>query len=489
MSHPLPLLPSDGSALSAPALTALLQLTDDAVFVVDENQKLLAFNTAAEDLLGYTADEAVGEHCRKSNRCASCMQGCGLMERGHLENIALTLYTKDGEQVDVLKSAQAFYDESGAFKGGVEVLRRRDGDTEQAPSPEQVCDVDEGFHGLVSSDKRMHQMFRTIENVAKTAASVLVRGESGTGKELVARALHEESDRRDKPFVAINCAAMSPTLMESELFGHVKGAFTGAVAAHQGIFAQADGGTLFLDEIAELPLSLQAKLLRVLETREVVPLGGTKPQKVNVRLVAATHRSLRQEAEAGRFREDLMFRLRVVPLFLPPLRERQGDAEKLFWHFVAENNREAAARGTRRIERVEPRAMAALLDYDWPGNVRELRNVVAYAFAVGQGSQLKLGELPPEFREPQSLSDGDVVLPSSMGGAAPFSSTVVSATPTAVAASAPRFRRSARQEREAKEREDMQAAIDQFDGRLSEAAEALGMSRATFWRKRKKYGL
>lgn len=303
------------------------------------------------------------------------------------------------------------------------------------------------FHGMLSRDPSLRHTFSLIRNIAQSDASVLVRGESGTGKELVARAIHEESSRAGRPFLAINCAALTPTLLDSELFGHVRGAFTGAVKDRAGLFQRADGGTLFLDEIAELPLDLQAKLLRVLQERSFIPVGGSQTVSVDVRIVAATHRSLREEVKAGRFREDLMYRLRVVPLFLPPLRERRQDIPLLLWHFIGQHN----ALGIRRVERIAPEAMRVFLDYGWPGNVRELKNIVEYAFAVGRGAELRLDELPPEFRE------------------APIPTP---APPPPASSEAERLRQ----------------ALQQSGGRIDEAARLLGMSRATFWRKRKRLG-
>ena len=307
------------------------------------------------------------------------------------------------------------------------------------------------FHGLITRDGAMKQALQIVRNVAETEATVLIRGESGTGKELVARALHEESRRRGKPFLAINCAALAPALLESELFGHVRGAFTGAVKDHAGLFKRADGGTLFLDEVAELPLELQAKLLRVLQEKTFIPVGGDHPLSVDVRIVAATHRSLREEVRAGRFREDLMYRLRVVPIFLPPLRERRQDVSLLLGRFIDRHN----LAGPRRITRIEPDAMRTLLDHPWPGNVRELQNVVEYAFAVGRGEALRLEDLPPEFREAKPLQSPPPTRPVSEHTAEP---------------------------------DRIRQALAQTSGRIDEAARMLGMSRATFWRKRKKYG-
>ncbi|MBN1207163.1 MAG: sigma 54-interacting transcriptional regulator [Myxococcaceae bacterium] len=319
------------------------------------------------------------------------------------------------------------------------------------------CQVDpnsreELFHGLWTQDLRVRRIFRIIEKAARTEANVLVRGESGTGKELVANALHTLSPRARGPFRAINCAALSPSLLESELFGHVRGAFTGAVRDSPGHFRLAQGGTLLLDEVAELPLELQAKLLRVLETRTVIPVGGRESISVDVRIVAATHRALRREVEQGRFRADLMYRLRVIPIFLPALRERPGDILPLAERLLAELN----ARGGRRVLRISSRARRQLEEYPWPGNVRELRNVMEYAHVMGEGPTLTEAELPPEFNEqlrPVSL---------------PLSPE--SASPAPAAAHELHL-------------EDIRRALAQTGGNRARAASLLGISRVTLWRR------
>lgn len=306
----------------------------------------------------------------------------------------------------------------------------------------------QNFHGMLSRSPAMRDVFQIIQTAAQTEATVLVRGESGSGKELVARAIHELSARRNAPFLAVNCAALSSNLLESELFGHVRGAFTGAIKDHHGLFQRAHGGTLFLDEIAELPLELQAKLLRVIQERNYLPVGGVISMPVNVRLVAATHRALREEVKNGRFREDLMYRLRVVPIYLPPLRERREDISLLIWHFIDQHN----MANRRKIEKIEPEAMRLLLDYPWYGNIRELHNVVEYAFAVGRGTVLRSAELPPEFREIQPSTAANKLI------------TIDD------------------------EKVMIQRALAE-NKNVTAAAQALGMSRATFWRKRKLYDI
>lgn len=247
---------------------------------------------------------------------------------------------------------------------------------------------------LIGSSEAMLAVRERIEQVAPTPATVLVQGPSGTGKELVARALHALSPRAGKPFVAVHCAALAPSLLESELFGHVKGAYTGADEDRKGRFEIADGGTLFLDEISEIDLATQVKLLRVLETRTVEPVGSARPVPVDIRLVAATNRNLRAWVDAGKFREDLFFRLNVVDINLPPLRERQGDLPLLCDAFVREYNPQLG----RSILGIEPDAMAALAAYPWPGNVRELRNVIERMMVLAKGDRLTLADVPGEVR-------------------------------------------------------------------------------------------
>jgi two-component system response regulator AtoC len=303
-------------------------------------------------------------------------------------------------------------------------------------------------HGILTSAPEMEPLLRLVERVARTDCTVLVRGETGSGKELVARAIHRLGPRSAAAFEAVNCATFSPTLLESELFGHVRGAFTGAVSDHVGLLARVDHGTLLLDEVAEIPIDIQARLLRVLEERTFVPVGGTRPRRVDVRIVSATNKALRREVAAGRFRDDLRYRLRVVPVFLPPLRARSGDVERLFWHFVGTD----PLRGLRDVSGATRGAMDALRAYRWPGNVRELRNVVEHALVVGEGPVIDVADLPPELRgEPPP--DVDATLP--------------------VAA----------------ERERILEALARHRGRRGEAARALGVSRSTLWRRMYAYGV
>ena len=253
------------------------------------------------------------------------------------------------------------------------------------------------FANIVGDSAELQAVFDVVKRAAPTRATVLVLGESGTGKELIAQAIHEESPRALKPFVKVNCAALSETLLESELFGHEKGSFTGAVGRREGRFELADGGTLFLDEIGDITPALQVKLLRVLQQREFERVGGTSTIKVDVRVVAATNKELAAEVKAGRFREDLFYRLNVVTVTLPPLRKRKSDVPQLVTHFIEKYNELHG----KLVKGLAPGTLNALLSYDWPGNVRELGNVVERAVVLARGSELTSDDLPPTMRGPR----------------------------------------------------------------------------------------
>jgi transcriptional regulator with PAS, ATPase and Fis domain len=332
------------------------------------------------------------------------------------------------------------------------------------------------FHGIWTQDAAMKQVLRIVERVADGDATVLVRGETGAGKELVARALHDLSSRRAGPYRAINCAALPAGLLESELFGHARGAFTGAVRDTPGHVQLAHGGTLFLDEVAELPLELQAKLLRVVETHTVIPVGAREAIPVDVRVVSATHRSLRKEVEAGRFRADLMFRLRVIPIFLPPLRERPGDVRLLCTRFIAEMNENP--RNRRRIEHIAPSALQLLDAYDWPGNVRELRNVLAYAYAIGEGPVLGTEDLPREIVDAGASPDAET--PGTVRGELPSVEVRRAASEGGEPATPPAL---------SPEGQRIVHVLERTSGNRDRAAQILGLSRVTLWRRMRSLGL
>ena len=310
-----------------------------------------------------------------------------------------------------------------------------------------------GFENIIGASPAMQEVFETIRQAAPTRATVLIQGESGTGKELVARALHQCSPRRDGPFVPVHCAALAPTLLESELFGHEKGAFTGATERRRGRFELADGGTLFLDEIGEIDPALQVKILRVLEERKFERVGGTETLHVDVRLVAATNRDLRARVAEGAFREDLFYRLYVVNLTLPPLRERDGDVVLLAQHYL----KTLAEENGKKPFALAPEAMDVLQAYPWPGNVRELRNVIERMVVLGSGSRLTAADLPAAVRD---------------GGAGGL----------ALASRAGRVLRDA-------ERQLIADALRRHRNNRTKAAQDLGISRRTLHRKLNEFGL
>lgn len=306
------------------------------------------------------------------------------------------------------------------------------------------------FGNIVGKSKPMQKVFDLIRRVAHTQATVLVQGASGTGKELVARAIHYNSPRKERPFVPVNCSAIPEELLESELFGHVKGAFTGAVSDKRGLFVEADGGTLFLDEISEMGPGMQTKLLRVLQEKEVRRVGDTRSTSIDVRVIAATNRRLEEEVKAGRFREDLYYRLNVIPLLLPHLRERTEDIPLLLDHFLQKYADEAGG-----VKRVSREAMAALMQYPWPGNVRELENAVERAAILCEGEEIGVEDLPAELRSPESVS---------LSRAAQEGATL-----------------------EALEQEYVKMVLEQVEGNQTRAAEILGIDRRTLYRKLQRY--
>jgi len=307
------------------------------------------------------------------------------------------------------------------------------------------------FGEIIGSTPRMREIDRVIDAVSQNKSNVLITGENGTGKELIARTIHHRGALADKPFLAINCGALSETLLESQLFGHRRGSFTGAVEDHEGLFQAANGGTLFLDEVAEVPLALQVKFLRAIQEKEVTPLGSTKPVRVDVRIIAATNRDLTGAVRDGRFRTDLFYRLNVVSIQMPPLRERRDDIVALVQHFVREFSQ---AYGVE-AKRVTVEAMRVLVEYDWPGNIRELQNTIERAFALSSHPEITVDDLPEGLRAaPAPRADVDEPIPL-----------------------------------DELERRNIEVALRRAHGNKNEAARILGIDRQRLYRKIQKYGL
>jgi DNA-binding NtrC family response regulator len=325
---------------------------------------------------------------------------------------------------------------------------------------EGMLEVRDRFEGLIGQGPKMQAVFRLIEGVAYSSATVLVMGESGTGKELAARALHYKSPRRDKPFVAVNCSALTETLLESELFGHVRGAFTGAVVNKKGLFEAADGGTLFLDEIGDIPPSTQVRLLRALQESEIKRVGSNDTIKVDARVIAATNKDLSKAMAEGTFREDLYYRLNVIAIHLPPLRERPEDIPLLVHHFLSKYGTKTG----KQLTRVEPAAMEALTTHRWSGNVRELENVVERAVVLAQGTTLAASDLPPGF--------GDARAGAEVGTATLSHLPYAQAKKLALRAF---------------ERRYLASVLARSGGNISMAARAAGVDRSNFRRLLKQY--
>jgi DNA-binding NtrC family response regulator len=350
--------------------------------------------------------------------------------------------------------------------------------------------VDTTVHGrfrLVGDSPAIRQLYAVVEKVADTPSTVLITGESGTGKELVARALHDNSSRRAGPFIKINCAAIPKTLMESELFGYEKGAFTGAVGSKPGRFELAHGGTLFLDEIGEIPVEMQVKLLRVLQESEFERVGGIKTIKVDVRLLTATNRDLTAEIAAGNFRDDLYYRLNVVPIHLPALRERRQDIPMLVDHFIARFN----DRLKKQITGVEPAAVDRLMAHNWPGNIRELENVIERTMLFCEGPQIWLEDLPAELGG-VTISSSQPELPALAVAVSPATSPAASPAPSAaplVGEEVGSLKEAVRAETERVEREMIQRALDETGGNVTQAARKLQISRKSLQTKMKELGL
>lgn len=434
----------------------------DGLMVVDRAGTILSVNRALEAITGYSKEDLIGSPC-SALHCDICEiardengdHWCVLFRTGSLKMRRCTLERKDGRYVHVLKNASLLHDSNGNTIGAVETLTditeiiQKD---HQIEAFQREIRSQDRFHGILGSSASMQKVFSLIDSAKASDAPVIIFGESGTGKELVAEAIHETAARRGKPFVKVNCAALNESLLESELFGHVKGAFTGAYRTRKGRFEAARGGDIFMDEIGDLPLSIQVKLLRVLEEMVIERVGENTPIQVDVRIVSATNKDLEVLVEKGLFREDLFYRINVIPISVPPLRARVEDIPLLAEAFF----RRVKMKTGKDIQGISEEAMKKLVDYHWPGNVRELKSAFEYAFVSCQDSIIQPHHLPPNILWGQK---GHV-------------------SPTSVPVNRDKIKK-----------RQLLDALEKAGGNQSEAAQILGVSRVTVWNRMKKFNI
>jgi len=448
----------------------------DGLFAVDCDCRIRVWNRAMEKLTGYSAGEAVGQPCSflecsqsAARRAKNGRIECALLsgESADVEQFECTVTARDGTRVPVLKNARAICADDGTITGVVEtvtdisVVKRLE---DEVSALRRGARPERGMGRLIGASKCMLDVYERIRLAADSNATVLVHGETGSGKELIAEAIHTEGDRAAGPFVKVNCSALSENLLESELFGHVRGAFTGAVRDKVGRFEAADGGTIFLDEIGDISPLIQLKLLRVLQEREFERVGESTSRKVNVRVVAATHRDLRELVRQGEFREDLYYRIRVFDIGVPPLRARREDIPLLVETFLKRFNAETG----KSISRISSEVNYCLMDYCWPGNVRELEHAIEHAFVTCQGDCINLFDLPVEIRMTELRA-----------------ATCRSREPEAGREVPPASGRSYR----ADTREGLIEALEAAGWNKAKAARLLGITRTTVWRKMKQWDI
>lgn len=382
-------------------LEQILDNLMEGIIAHDRERKVLFFNRAAEEITGYSKGEVIGKDCHQAFASPFCGERCSFCGTApeHLEHLSypLNILTKQGEPRRIEMSVTGMTDENGCFVGVLAAFR----DVTDLIGLKTRLGELSSFAGIIGRDHKMLQIYEQIRELAANDYPVHISGETGTGKELVAAAIHNESRRGGRPFVPVNCGALPEGLLESELFGHVKGAFSGAVRDKKGRFELADGGTIFLDEVGDLPKSMQVKLLRVLQAGTFDRVGGEKTIRADVRIISATNLDLRREVERQNFRDDLYYRLCVFPIHLPPLRERRNDIPLLISHFLDQ----ARKRG-QRAAGISGGALSAMMDYAWPGNVRELQNSIHFGLVKGKGGEVRLEDLPPEIRKATLKSRG-----------------------------------------------------------------------------------
>jgi len=433
-------------------LDAIFNSNIEGTFTIDGEWNVTSFNKSAEKITGFTKDQAINKKCWEIFGSDLCRNGCHMESTmtNHHPTIGneLIIKSRDGKLIPIRVNSAPLLNGMGQQIGAVETFI----DISEIKNLTEHLAEKYTFSNIIGRSKSMNKVYSLLESVSQSDSSVLVTGESGTGKELVARAIHLHSDRKSAPFIAINCSAFAESLIESELFGHEKGAFTGAIKNKTGRFELAKDGTLFLDEIGDLSLQLQIKLLRILETRQFEQVGGITPIDLNARIIAATNKDLNKEISEGRFREDLLFRINVINIDLPPLRERMDDFPILVNHFIQKFNEKFK----KNITGLAANAFRILEKYSWPGNIRELENVIEHGFVLCQTNIIQTEHLPEKLVN------------------------LITIDPETSLTSSPVYEA---------EKKLIQSTLDKYNGNKNDTAKALGINKSTLWRKMKKFDL
>ena len=438
----------------------IIDTMNDGLMLIGANGKILMVNRAFEQLTGYSKDEIVGKPCTilKCDVCEKLIEKeegywCSLFKGGKDVKKRCIVMKKDGTYLPSLKNATILRDDSGGYIGAVETLS----DISEIDRLDHELDLlslqldsGNGFHGIIGKSRIMQNVFQVITKAAQSDAPVVIYGESGTGKELVARAIHQLGKRRDGPYIQLNCAALNETLLESELFGHVKGAFTGAYRHRLGRFEAAHLGDLFLDEIGDMPMSIQVKLLRVLESKQFERVGDNQSISVDVRIITGTNKNLEELIKEKSFRDDLFFRINVIPIHLPPLRDRLEDIAPIVNSFI----RRLQSNTGKKITGLTSAAMDRFMSYDWPGNVRELKSALEYAFVIAEKGLIDTAHLSPQILTKKEAEPSGPILLGSGDNA---------------------------------EKKALLEALRQTGGNQSKAAKILGVNRMTVWNRMRKY--
>ena len=431
----------------------ILDAIADGVFTVDQELNITSFNRSAEKITGVRREEAIGQKCFDVFRANICQSTCALKQSiqsgKEVTNLSINILNCKDCKVPISVSTSVLRDEEGKIIGGVSTFR----DMSTIESLRKELSKQYIFEDIVSKNHKIQQILTTLPDIATSNSTALIEGPSGSGKELFAKAIHTLSNRKGK-FVALNCAALPDTLLESELFGYKKGAFTEAKKDKKGRFAMAERGTIFLDEIGDISPALQLRLLRVLQEKEYEPLGATSTEKTDARVVAATNKNLSELVACGHFRADLFFRLNVIKIIIPPLCERKDDIPLLVEHFITKFN----ALKEKDIESVAPEVMVMLMKYDFPGNIRELENIIEYCFVLCHGPMITKDHLPAEFL--------DCMVEITNEQKWPTSAPLVNAEASVI-----------------------MDALQKFNGCRAVTAEYLGIEKTTLWRKMKRYGI